>query len=239
MLVFSSLVSSSPKVLAGSLYVSGQVTLSIVLSGLSAPKDSPRIPRTTNVVLLPTKCDLPPSTSIDPSYVVATVYTAITFASIFSVLYAKGFSSSSNSSQHPPNPEAPVPEARSSTTAIDGAPSNLTAGNQPPEPPPEPDSSSSVDKAPRGTPWAWILFLAALFAAGLAWAFMGRDSDSSTAFIIEALSTVEAFYLAATRYSSTFDSNLGPESPAMTLLLFCSAIRWSSFKPWAYRCSKL
>ncbi|KAJ6591243.1 hypothetical protein DFH09DRAFT_1139090, partial [Mycena vulgaris] len=150
----------------GGFCIGAQVTANILLSSLSAAKNSSlRATRTFEIILLPTKCDLSNGTISSP-YVALIAYATVVFASLFCILRAKGFTSSSSStctqpSPHgePPSPDDPL-HSKASPRAFSLAHKRNGVGNHPPSPPPEPDSSGSTDKPPRRNSWLfWLLLL--------------------------------------------------------------------------------
>ncbi|KAJ6591231.1 hypothetical protein DFH09DRAFT_1273868 [Mycena vulgaris] len=150
----------------GGFCIGAQVTANIFLSSLSVAKNSSlRATRTLEIILLPTKCDLSNGT-ISSSYVALIAYATVVFASLFCILRAKGFTSSSSSTCNqslshgePPSHDDPL-HSKASPRAFSPAHNRNGVGNHPPSPPPEPDSSGSTDKPPRRNSWLfWLLFL--------------------------------------------------------------------------------
>ncbi|KAJ7124544.1 hypothetical protein C8R44DRAFT_735011 [Mycena epipterygia] len=132
-----------------------QATLTIVLS---VPKSSLRgATRTTEIVLLPTKCGIPSSTRSFP-YLVFMGYVISISASLFFSLRAKGFSSSFGSSQTHPSPDAPMSDGSASGPSFAPARYHNGVGSQPPSPPTEPGSGCSVDRGPRNQS-SWLRWL--------------------------------------------------------------------------------
>ncbi|KAJ7911992.1 hypothetical protein B0H13DRAFT_2478898 [Mycena leptocephala] len=105
--------------LFGGFFIGAQVTLNmIVLSGLSVPKTSLYATRTTEIVLMPTKC-VPSNGTIHLPYVAAMGYAIVIFASLFSILRAKGFGhSQALPDGRPPSPDDPIPMTRRYPTAL-------------------------------------------------------------------------------------------------------------------------
>ncbi|KAJ6562510.1 hypothetical protein B0H19DRAFT_1069122 [Mycena capillaripes] len=95
--------------LFGGFCIGAQVSVSIVLSGLSVSKihGSLLATRTTEIVLLPTKC-VPSNGTASFPYVAAMGYATVVFASLFCILRAKGFIT------QPPSPP-PDPSSSCST----------------------------------------------------------------------------------------------------------------------------
>ncbi|KAJ7698658.1 hypothetical protein B0H17DRAFT_1196757 [Mycena rosella] len=93
-----SLISSSSVIFG----LGAHIAFSILLSGLSIPKNSFVATGTTNIFLSPTKCVPSPGTIAFP-YLAAMAYTTIIFATLFCILRAKGFSSVD---KQPPSPPA-------------------------------------------------------------------------------------------------------------------------------------
>ncbi|KAJ7481780.1 hypothetical protein FB451DRAFT_1364887 [Mycena latifolia] len=117
------------------------------------------------------------------------------FASLFYILCAKGFSSSSNSAcgpspphGHPTSPEDPIPaSSATSSRASPPAHNHYAVGNQPPSPPPEPGLSGSMDKAPRRIWWLfWVLLLIVAFLgfAGIYIYFATRNSLADLVVVV-------------------------------------------------------
>ncbi|KAJ7856768.1 hypothetical protein B0H13DRAFT_2283427 [Mycena leptocephala] len=151
--------------LFGGFFIGAQVTLNIVLSGLSVPKTSLYATRTTEISLMPTKC-VPSNGTIHLPYVAAMGYAIVIFASLFSILRAKGCGySQALPDGHPPSPDDPIPRDSSvSNRAIPLASNRIGTGTQPPSPPPDPGSSSSSAKAPRRNPCIWVLLILVFLA---------------------------------------------------------------------------
>ncbi|KAJ7879848.1 hypothetical protein B0H13DRAFT_2667858 [Mycena leptocephala] len=156
--------------LLGGFCIGAQLTVSIVLSGLSVPKitDSLNLAtRTTEIVLVPTKCALSNGTISFP-YVAAMGYATIIFAGFFYILRAKGFSCSLSTfppiqnppDGHPPNAEEPIPIGFiTPPRSFSLSHSHNVVNTQPPSPPPEPSSLCTTGKAPRRNRWIWLLLL--------------------------------------------------------------------------------
>ncbi|KAJ6532694.1 hypothetical protein DFH09DRAFT_1407931 [Mycena vulgaris] len=156
-LSLSSFSSKSLTGLFGGFCIGAQVIFTVVLSAMSGsiPKDSfYYATRTTEIALLPTKCLLSTGTISFP-YVATIAYATVTFASLFYILRAKGFSCSSAPSPH----RNPDPTPHDSQSPSSRAHNQNGVGTQPPSPPPESGSSCSVDKTPRRSLWAWLLCL--------------------------------------------------------------------------------
>ncbi|KAJ7931254.1 hypothetical protein B0H13DRAFT_1959618 [Mycena leptocephala] len=172
--------------LFGGFFIGAQVTLNmIVLSGLSVPKTSLYATRTTEIILMPTKC-VPSNGTIHFPYVAAMGYAIVIFASLFSILRAKGFQALPDGG--PPSPDDPIPHDSS-----------------PPSPPPDPGSSSSSANAPRQNPWMWVLLILILLAlvvvlGGYFIHFAYPDSPAAAsvsrivAFARQILSAIERFF---------------------------------------------
>ncbi|KAJ7150975.1 hypothetical protein C8R43DRAFT_1127886 [Mycena crocata] len=143
MLSTLSLVSLSSKSLVGlfgSMFIGAQVTFTVVLSGLSVPKTSLlSATPTREIALLPTKCVLSSGFVLFPRVCTTIGFVSVVLASLFCVLHAKGFTSSSSPTQK-----------------------QNDVASQPPSPPPEPGPSSSAVKAPRRIRWLLFLMVALL-----------------------------------------------------------------------------
>ncbi|KAJ6532699.1 hypothetical protein DFH09DRAFT_1370195 [Mycena vulgaris] len=143
--------------LFGGFCIGAQVTFTVVLSAMSGsvPKDSfYDATRTIEIILLPTKCLLSTGTVSFP-YTAATAYATVTFASLFYIFRAKGFSCSFTPSPYI-NPD---PTPHNSMQSTSSSPPHNQIGAQPPSPPPDSGSSCSADKTPRRSLWVWILCL--------------------------------------------------------------------------------
>jgi hypothetical protein len=192
--------------LFGGFFIGAQVTLNIVLSGQSVPKTSLYATRTTEIVLMPTKC-VPSNGTIHLPYVAAMGYAIVIFASLFSILRAKGFGhSQALPDGRPPSPDDPIPyDSLVSNRAIPPACNPIGMGTQPPSPPPDPGSSSSSAKAPRWNRWIWVLLILVLLAlvvvlGGYFIHFAYPDSPAAAsvsrvvAFARQILSAIERFF---------------------------------------------
>ncbi|KAJ7928148.1 hypothetical protein B0H13DRAFT_2265369 [Mycena leptocephala] len=201
-----SLFSFSSKGLVGPFggFFIAQVTLNmIVLSGLSVPKTSLYATRTTEIILMPTKC-VPSNGTIHLPYVAAMGYAIVSFASLFSILRAKGFQALPDGG--PSSADDPIPHDSSvSNRAIPSACNHIGTGTQPPSPPPDPGSSSSSANAPRRNPWMWVLLIFILLAlvvvlGGYFIHFAYPDSPAAAsvsrivAFARQILSAIERFF---------------------------------------------
>ncbi|KAJ7499747.1 hypothetical protein FB451DRAFT_1429917 [Mycena latifolia] len=140
-----SLFSLSSKVLVGlcsGLFIGSKVAVTQFI--VSIPKDSFPATRTTEIILLPTKCVLS-SSKISFSCIAILAYVTFIFASVICILRAKGFTRASGNG----------------------------VASQPPSPPPEPGSNCSADKK-RGWVWLlWLIaILLGLVLLGLAGFYM-------------------------------------------------------------------
>ncbi|KAJ7845091.1 hypothetical protein B0H13DRAFT_2676039 [Mycena leptocephala] len=200
--------------LLGGFCIGAQLTVSIVLSSLSVPKitDSLNLAtRTTEVVLLPTKCALSNGTISFP-YVAAMGYATIIFASFY-ILRAKGLSCSLSTFPpiqnpphgHPPNPDEPTPLSLiTPPRTFSLSHSHNVVNTQPPSPPPEPSSLCTTGKAPRQNRWIWLLLLLLsivvmlLVGTYVYFYFTCPDSpatlDAFTSFWVQAVSATEVFF---------------------------------------------
>lgn len=247
-----SLFSFSSKGLAGlfgGFCIGAQLTVSIVLSGLSVPKitDSLNLAtRTTEIVLLPTKCALSNGTISFP-YVAAMGYATIIFASFFYILRAKGFGCSLSTFPpiqnpphgHPPNPDEPTPLSLiTPPRTFSLSQSHNVVNTQPSSPPPEPSSLCTTGKAPRRNRWIWLLLLLLsivvmlLVGTYVYFYFTCPDSpatlDAFTSFWVQAVLATEIFlrkgYIAAAGCISTVNSYIS------TIGTFVSSYGWQHSK---------
>ncbi|KAJ7773099.1 hypothetical protein B0H16DRAFT_1714010 [Mycena metata] len=172
-------LSSSSKGFVGLFYIGAQFTLSTVLAGV---KNTLSATRTTEIILLPTKCDLSNGTLSNP-YVAAMGYATVISATLFFILRAKGFNPPPPT---PPGPEYPVPS--SSKISPDSVPSQNNRngmGSEPPSPPPDP-GSASADDTPRRNPW-WLLLLLALAVGSYIYFTWSSDVDNLSGEIVSYL----------------------------------------------------
>ncbi|KAJ6572078.1 hypothetical protein B0H19DRAFT_1372972, partial [Mycena capillaripes] len=182
------LVSFSSKGLVGlfgGFCIGAQLALNIVLSGLSeVPKNSLSFAtRTTEIVLLPTKCVLSNGTISFP-YVAAMGYATVVFAGLFFILRAKGFSHGQVLPDgRSPSPDYPVSDGSPLfRRAVSPARNHVGMGGQPPSPPSDPGPRCSSYKAPRRNRWMWLLLIyAALALVGLRGYIYFTYPDSRTA----------------------------------------------------------
>jgi hypothetical protein len=134
-------------------------------------------------------------------------YAIVIFASLFSILRAKGCGhSQALPDGRPPRPEDPIPyDSSVYNRAIPPAYNPIGMGTQPPSPPPDPGSSSSSAKAPRWNRWIWVLLILVLLALvvvleGYFIHFAYPDSPAAASvsrivsFAKQTLSAIERFF---------------------------------------------
>ncbi|KAJ6591217.1 hypothetical protein DFH09DRAFT_1420229 [Mycena vulgaris] len=210
--------------LLGGFCIGVQVTASILLSSLSVAKNSAT--RTVEIILLPTKCD-PSNGAISFPYVALIAYATAIFASLFCILRAKGFTSSCNSTCNQPSPhgELPSPDdplhSNASPRAFSPARNRNGISNHPPSPPPEPDSSGSMDEHPRRNSWLfWLLCLlmAVLLLLGIAGIYICfTDNHSRAELLVVASRFIQPLSFLET---GLFDSFLAVQSYIFILKIY-------------------
>ncbi|KAJ7499741.1 hypothetical protein FB451DRAFT_1429902 [Mycena latifolia] len=182
-----SLFSLSSKVLVGlcsGLLIGSKVVVTQFI--LSIPKDSFPATRTTEIVLLPTKCVLS-SPKISFSCIAILAYATFIFASVICILRAKGFTRASNG-----------------------------VASQPPSPPPEPGSSCGADKKRGWAWLFWLLaILLGLVFLGLAGFYMffgdqktGASLPAFAAHSIRGLSFIERSLFDGLGAAASFQSTV-------------------------------
>ncbi|KAJ7499719.1 hypothetical protein FB451DRAFT_1358806 [Mycena latifolia] len=182
-----SLFSLSSKVLVGlcgGLFIGSKVAVTQFI--LSIPKDSFPATRTTEIVLLPTKCVLS-SPKISFSCISILAYATFIFASVICILRAKGFTRASND-----------------------------VASQPPSPPPEPGSSCGADKKRGWAWLFWLLaILLGLVFLGLAGFYMffgdqktGASLPAFAAHSIRGLSFIERSLFDGLGAAASFQSTV-------------------------------